>query len=99
MFPNCNYLQVCFTGSGKTSLLDVISCRSSGIVTGNVYFNNVICTRDVIQQRATYVMQADHLLPNLTVRETLRYTAKLKLPGHTKGVDIEHKVILLKISI
>ncbi|XP_045159980.2 ATP-binding cassette sub-family G member 5-like [Mercenaria mercenaria] len=80
------------SGSGKTSLLDVISCRSSGAVSGQVCFNNVRCTRDVVQQHATYVMQADRLLPNLTVRETLRYTARLKLPGNIKTNDIEQKV-------
>lgn len=80
------------SGSGKTSLLDVIACRSTGTVSGKVCYNNVVCTRDVIQQRATYVMQADRLLPNLTVRETLRYTARLKLPGDTRTKVIERKV-------
>lgn len=80
------------TGSGKTSLLDIISCRSSGTMTGYVCINDVKCTRDVIQQRSTYVMQADRLLPNLTVRETLRYTARLKLPGNTNANNIERKV-------
>ncbi|XP_060558169.1 uncharacterized protein LOC132718489 [Ruditapes philippinarum] len=32
------------------------------------------------------------LLPNSTVRETLRYTAKLKLPAHVTTDDIERKV-------
>lgn len=85
------------SGSGKTSLLDVIAGRSSGTVTGHVYYNNCACTRQVIQQRATYVMQADRLLPNLTVRETLRYTARLKLPGNTNVAEIDakvHKVII-----
>jgi ABC-type multidrug transport system ATPase subunit len=80
------------SGSGKTSLLDVIACRSSGIVSGQVYFNEVKCTRGIIQKHATYVMQADRLLPNLTVRETLTYTALLKLPGDTSATDINHKV-------
>ncbi|XP_052766024.1 ATP-binding cassette sub-family G member 5-like [Mya arenaria] len=80
------------SGSGKTSLLDVITCRSSGKVTGGVYYNGARCTRDVIQNHATYVMQADRLLPNLTVRETLRYTASLKLPGHTSNAVIDRKV-------
>ena len=79
-------------GSGKTSLLDVIAGRSSGTVTGHVYYNNYACTRRLIKQRATYVMQADRLLPNLTVRETLRYTARLKLPGKSSVSDIENKV-------
>lgn len=85
------------SGSGKTSLLDVIAGRSSGRTTGHVYVNNTACSRQVIKQRATYVMQADRLLPNLTIRETLRYTARLKLPGKTNIAEIEakvHKVII-----
>lgn len=89
------------SGSGKTSLLDIISCRSAGFMTGFVCLNNVKCTRDVIQQRSTYVMQADRLLPNLTVRETLRYTARLKLPGNTTVRDIERKVaeVILQMGL
>lgn len=91
-FKNVSCSKWSFPGSGKTSLLDVIACRSSGRVTGNIYYNNTKCTRDVIQNHATYVMQADRLLPNLTVRETLTYTAKLKLPGSSTARDIERKV-------
>ena len=64
-----------------------------------MYYNNLACTRQVIKQRATYVMQADRLLPNLTVRETLRYTARLKLPGGASIADIETKVNLNAITI
>ncbi|KAL4238380.1 hypothetical protein ACF0H5_003089 [Mactra antiquata] len=89
------------SGSGKTSLLDVIACRSTGEVTGTVSVDGVPCTRDVIQQRATYVMQADRLLPNLTVRETLRYTAMLKLPGNIKAQDVDRKVsqVILEMGL
>ncbi|KAK3598078.1 hypothetical protein CHS0354_014614 [Potamilus streckersoni] len=80
------------SGSGKTSLLDVISCRSSGSVTGKVYYNNHEVTEAIIQDHASYVMQADRLLPNLTVRETLLYTARLKLPGNTSYSEIKEKV-------
>ena len=83
------------TGSGKTSLLDVISCRTKGTVSGKVYYNNIECTKDVFQQYGTYVMQADRLLPSLTVRETLRYSALLRLPGNTSSFDIEQKVFIL----
>ena len=82
-----------FLGSGKTSLLDVITGRSSGRVTGKIFYNNYVCTRQVIKQRATYIMQADKLLPNLTVKETLRYTARLKLPGRCSDACIETKVL------
>ena len=70
----------------------MIAGRSSGKVTGHVYYNNQVCNRQIIKERATYVMQADRLLPNLTVRETLRYTARLKLPGRSSVSDIEKKV-------
>ena len=83
-------------GSGKTSLLDAIACRTNGTVSGKIYYNNIECTKDIIQQYATYVMQADRLLPNLTVRETLRYSAHLRLPGNTTSFDIEEKVLLSK---
>ncbi|XP_052820665.1 ATP-binding cassette sub-family G member 5-like isoform X1 [Mya arenaria] len=80
------------SGSGKTSLLDVITCRASGKVTGDVIYNGTRCTNNVIQNHATYVMQADRFLPNLTVRETLIYSAKLRLPGCSTSEEIEKRV-------
>ena len=70
----------------------MIAGRSAGKVTGHVYYNNYACTRQIIKERATYVMQADRLLPNLTVRETLQYTARLKLPGRVSNAEIDRKV-------
>jgi ABC-type multidrug transport system ATPase subunit len=81
-----------FVGSGKTSLLDIISSRFTGKVTGKVYFNNHLCTAEVIKQCAAYVMQADRLLHNLTVRETLRFSGVLRLPGTYNSHEIEAEV-------
>lgn len=80
------------SGSGKTSLLDCIASRAHGTVSGKVYYNNMECTKDIAQTFTSYVMQADRLLPNLTVRETLRYSAQLRLPGNASKFDIEEKV-------
>lgn len=80
------------SGSGKTSLLDVISGRSDGEVTGVVSYKGEQCTRDVMMQKSSYVLQADRLLPTLTVRETLTYMAYLKLPGNSSLAEIEAKV-------
>ena len=77
----------------------MIACRTNGTVSGKVYYNNIECTKDVFQQYGTYVMQADHLLPSLTVRETLRYSALLRLPGNTSSFDIEQKVQYHFISV
>lgn len=45
-----------------------------------------------MMRKASYVLQADRLLPTLTVRETLTYMAYLKLPGYTTESEIEAKV-------
>lgn len=73
------------SGSGKTTLLNtmaerVMSSRLSrdGITT----FNG---TEGVHGIRHAYVMQQDILLPTLTVRETLRYSADLRLPSSTSA--------------
>jgi ABC-type multidrug transport system ATPase subunit len=36
---------------------------------------------DIMKKYAGYVTQDDYLLPHLTVRQTLKYTALLKLPN------------------
>ncbi|ELT88926.1 hypothetical protein CAPTEDRAFT_142325 [Capitella teleta] len=66
------------SGSGKTSLLNVIANRASGQIVGGVYLNNTLMTEKVFQHEAGYVMQDDRLIANLTVRETLTFTASLK---------------------
>lgn len=40
--------------------------------------NNTLMTEKVFQHEAGYVMQDDRLIANLTVRETLTFTASLK---------------------
>lgn len=68
------------SGSGKTSLLNTLSHRievGSLRTTGKVLYNGHANLETV---RSAYVMQQDILLPTLTVRETLRYAAELRLP-------------------
>lgn len=80
------------SGSGKTSLLDVIAYRTEGYVRGVMTYNGQLCTKDMMRQRVSYVIQADRLLPNLTVRETLTYSAYLKLPGFVKRGKVDDVV-------
>ncbi|KAK3777342.1 hypothetical protein RRG08_062507 [Elysia crispata] len=80
------------SGSGKTSLLDVISGRAEGKVEGVVSYKHHQCDRNTMRQKASYVLQADRLLPTLTVRETLTYMALMKLPGTLKNEEIDRKV-------
>ncbi|XP_075341065.1 ATP-binding cassette sub-family G member 8 [Odontesthes bonariensis] len=70
------------SGCGKTSLLDIITCRDeSGTMTsGQVLINGKPNTPQLVKKSIAHVRQDDRLLPHLTVRETLRFVAKLRLP-------------------
>uniref|UniRef100_A0A663LN69 ATP-binding cassette sub-family G member 8 n=1 Tax=Athene cunicularia TaxID=194338 RepID=A0A663LN69_ATHCN len=70
------------TAGGKTSLLDVITCRDHGgkIKSGQIMINNKPSTPQLVKKCIAHVRQDDRLLPHLTVRETLLFVAKLRLP-------------------
>ncbi|GFR98650.1 ATP-binding cassette sub-family G member 5 [Elysia marginata] len=80
------------SGSGKTSLLDVISGRAEGEVDGVVSYKHHQCRLHMMREKSSYVLQADRLLPTLTVRETLTYMALMKLPGTLSSEQIDRKV-------
>jgi len=68
------------SGSGKTSLLNTMSQRMRGSrlkKLGDILYNG---NTELSSIRSAYVMQNDVLLPTLTVRETLKYSAELRLP-------------------
>ncbi|XP_076990226.1 ATP-binding cassette sub-family G member 5 isoform X2 [Tamandua tetradactyla] len=75
------------SGSGKTTLLDAVSgrLRRTGTLLGEVCLNGRALRRDQFQDCFSYVLQSDTLLSNLTVRETLLYTARLAMRGGAPG--------------
>ncbi|XP_078505810.1 ATP-binding cassette sub-family G member 8 [Lissotriton helveticus] len=70
------------SGGGKTSLLDILTCKDEGgkIKTGQISINGKLNTPQLVKKCVAHVRQDDRLLPNLTVRETLSFVAKLRLP-------------------
>jgi ABC-type multidrug transport system ATPase subunit len=85
------------SGAGKTTLLDLLAMRlKSGECTGTLEVNGVAISSDQHKQQYRamlgYVSQEDTLLPSLTVRETVYYAAKLKLPTSFGENTIEHIV-------
>lgn len=80
------------SGSGKTSLLNVMAGRMAvgrvGI-SGSTTFNG---NANIDSIRSAYVMQQDVLIPTLTVRETLQYSADLRLPPPTTQAE-RHSVV------
>uniref|UniRef100_UPI00398E7ECA ATP-binding cassette sub-family G member 8 n=1 Tax=Pristiophorus japonicus TaxID=55135 RepID=UPI00398E7ECA len=70
------------SGCGKTSLLDIITCRDEGgkVKSGKILIDETPVNRQLVKKYIAHVRQDDRLLPNLTVRETLTFVAKLRLP-------------------
>ncbi|ROT38353.1 ABC transporter [Sodiomyces alkalinus F11] len=76
------------SGSGKTSLLNSMALRLHNTMgtqykpSGKLTFNGAVPSASVIRSVCSYVCQDDDaLLPSLTVRETLRFSAGLRLPS------------------
>ncbi|KAL8287852.1 hypothetical protein RB600_003672 [Gaeumannomyces tritici] len=83
------------SGSGKTTMLNTLAERMSSprlSYSGSAVFRNVgdgaaAPGGGIHSVRHAYVMQQDILLPTLTVRETLRYSADLRLPPSTTAEE------------
>lgn len=74
------------SGSGKSTLLNFLSGKTHSTVlasfetSGSIFFNNSQVTQDIFKDVCSFVPQDDdHLLPQLTVRETLLFAADLRL--------------------
>eukprot|EP01132_Coremiostelium_polycephalum_P008411 gene8411-10328_t len=80
------------SGSGKTSLLDILSGRKNvGDITGNVLVNGNTVGRN-FKRLSGYVTQEDIMIGTLTCREHLMYAAMLKLPEYMPYFKKEQRV-------
>ncbi|KAF7552513.1 hypothetical protein G7Z17_g4249 [Cylindrodendrum hubeiense] len=96
------------SGSGKTSLLNSMALRLRNSIgtryhpSGKLTFNGAVPSDAVIRSVCSYVCQDDDaLLPSLTVRETLRFAAGLRLPSFM-GKEEKHRraeEVLLKMGL
>lgn len=96
------------SGSGKTSLLNAMALRLRNSLgtkyrpSGKLTFNGAMPSDTVIRSVCSYVCQDDDaLLPSLTVRETLRFAAGLRLPSHMTKEEKFHRAedVLLKMGL
>ncbi|KAJ3391242.1 hypothetical protein HDU84_006306 [Entophlyctis sp. JEL0112] len=68
------------SGAGKSTLLDILAGKSKqGFISGKISYGGV-SEDDSAERMIAYVDQDDLLLPSLTVRETLLFSANLRLP-------------------
>ncbi|KAH7289660.1 hypothetical protein KP509_30G013300 [Ceratopteris richardii] len=88
------------SGSGKSTLLDALAGRlsSNARVTGEITHLNGSNGRSLTNGRSiAYVTQDDTLIGTLTVRETIMYSANLRLPGGSSSpekLELVEKAIL-----
>jgi len=77
------------SGAGKTSLLNILGARVTDGVSGEVLFNDQPPTK-ASRRLMGFVMQRDIFLETLTVQDTLRTTALLRMPAsHTSSEKIK----------
>ncbi|KAG0578668.1 hypothetical protein KC19_4G040700 [Ceratodon purpureus] len=70
------------SGAGKSTLLEVLAGRiKPGSGSGSILVNGQPMDMQHFRRISGYVMQDDALFPMLTVKETLMYSARLRLPS------------------
>lgn len=80
------------SGAGKTTLMDVIAMRKNkGIVSGDVRVNGFPQDGKTFRRCSGYVEQFDVQSPQLTVRETVLFSARLRLDGNTVTAEDKQK--------
>ena len=84
------------SGCGKTTMLSILAGSVSSLSASSKVRGHI--TLDGEKRRAwasrlvAYVPQFDFLLPTLTVAETLRYSAQLRLPATTPANELNARV-------
>lgn len=85
-----------WAGCGKTTLLSVLAGSVSSLSANSRVYGHVTLDgqprRSWASRLVAYVPQFDFLLPTLTVAETLRYSAQLRLPRTATAAEV--KVVL-----
>lgn len=81
------------SGAGKSTLLDVLAGRKTeGRTEGSILFNGKPRDTAAFRRVAGYVEQADSHEPTATVRETILFSARTRLPRDTTTAQKEERV-------
>lgn len=94
------------SGAGKTTLLDILAGKNkNGEVSGNIYVNGTILGPKEYKKIVGFVDQEDHLIPTLTVYETVLNSALLRLPRsmslrakETRVIEVLSELRILNIK-
>ncbi|KAK3124032.1 hypothetical protein QOZ80_8AG0639510 [Eleusine coracana subsp. coracana] len=91
------------TGAGKTTLLDVLAGRKTGGYTeGTIKIAGYPKKQETFSRISGYCEQSDIHSPNLTVYESLKFSAWLRLPSnvkpHQRDMFIEEVMSLVELT-
>ncbi|CAI5514863.1 unnamed protein product [Closterium sp. Naga37s-1] len=76
------------SGAGKTTLLDVLAGRKTiGRTRGDILVNSFPKVQDTFARISGYVEQSDIHTPFITIRESLQFSASLRLPATTSRAE------------
>nr|XP_022290386.1 ABC transporter G family member 22-like [Crassostrea virginica]XP_022290391.1 ABC transporter G family member 22-like [Crassostrea virginica]XP_022290399.1 ABC transporter G family member 22-like [Crassostrea virginica] len=78
------------SGAGKSTLLNTLAGRTP-MSSGTITVNGQNITKD-LRRKICYVLQQDIFFSSLTLRETLQFTARIRLPEQMSTEQITSKV-------
>ena len=79
--------------TGKTTIMDVIAMRkNTGEITGEIRLNGHLQEEISFRRCMGYVEQFDQQSPQLTIKETCEFSAKLRLDANDPAVTPESTV-------
>ncbi|KAI5962532.1 ADP1 [Candida pseudojiufengensis] len=82
------------SGAGKTTLLDILAGKNKdGEISGSIYINGNKLDKKHYKEIVGFVDQEDHLIPTLTVYETVLNSALLRLPRSMTFQQKQSRVI------
>ncbi|KAK1653813.1 hypothetical protein QYE76_071618 [Lolium multiflorum] len=92
------------TGAGKTTLMDVLAGRkTSGTIEGDMRLSGYPKKQDTFSRISGYCEQTDIHSPNVTVYESLMYSAWLRLSSevdkNTRKVFVEQVMSLVELDV
>jgi ABC-type multidrug transport system ATPase subunit len=86
--------------AGKTTLMDVIAIRKrTGTITGEILMNGWPQEAVTFRRCSGYVYQFDIQSPELTVRETILFSARLRLDPSLVTMDTDTQAFVDQVMV
>ncbi|XP_030842481.1 ABC transporter G family member 21 [Strongylocentrotus purpuratus] len=79
------------SGAGKTLLLTCLAGRQRALESGGIFLNGQPISKR-LRRQISFVLQEDLFLSELTLRETFKFTADLRLPSRLTDEDKKQKI-------